>query len=187
MFNFFLGRAARILLILLSVEILVFLLIHSIPGSPWDSNSDRVRAMSNMFVDTKTLERRGHYFGMDLPLWRQFTRYIIGDVHENGNFVCGVVCGNLGPSLRHVGRTVQDVLFRPPKGHGFWDSRFGYTIRLVSLSFAIVALSGIPLGVAAAYWARSRFDQILSTVLTSVTSSRSLSLACWGSSSLPPA
>jgi len=170
MLNFFIGRVARILLILLSVELLVFLLIHSIPGSPWDSSSSQARAMSNIYVDAKTLERRGHYFGMDLPLWRQFTRYMIGDVHEGGTFVCGVVCGNLGPSLRHVGRTVQDVLFRPPRGHDAWNSRFGYTIRLVSLSFAFVALLGIPLGVASAYWARSRFDQVLSTVLTSVSS-----------------
>ena len=170
MLNFFFQRAVRIILILASVELLVFLLVHAIPGSPWDTPSNQLKAMRNVFVDDKTMERRFKYFGLDLPLWRQFTRYLIGDVHEDGKFVCGVICGNLGPSTRQAGRSVQDILFRPPKGHGAWDSRVGYTIRLVSLSFAIVALLGIPLGVASAYWARSRFDQTLSTVLTTVVS-----------------
>jgi ABC-type dipeptide/oligopeptide/nickel transport system permease component len=170
MLNFFLGRAARILLILVSVQLLVFLLIHAVPGSPWDPSTINLQAMSNLAVSDTTLAYRARYFGLDQPLWRQFTRYMVGDVYEDGNFVCGLVCGNMGPSIRHVGRDVKDVLFRPPKGHGFWDSRFGYSIRLISLSFAVVTLMGIPLGVAAAYWARSRFDQLLSTVLTSVSS-----------------
>ncbi len=170
MLNFLFRRAVRIILILASVELLVFLLVHAIPGSPWDTPQNQLRAMRNVFIDDRTLERRSKYFGLNLPLWRQFTRYLIGDVHEDGNFICGVICGNLGPSTRAAGRNVQDVLFRPPKGHGAWDSRVGYTIRLVSLSFAIVALLGIPLGVASAYWARSRFDLTLSAILTSVVS-----------------
>ena len=170
MLNFFLGRVARILLILVSVQLLVFLLIHAVPGSPWDPNTLNLQAMTNLSVSDETLAYRARYFGLNLPLWRQFTRYMIGDVYEDGHFVCGIVCGNMGPSTKHVGRDVKDVLFRPPKGHGFWDSRFGYSIRLISLSFAVVSLAGIPLGVASAYWARSRFDQILSTILTSITS-----------------
>jgi oligopeptide transport system permease protein len=170
MLNFILQRVTRIILILASVELLVFLLIHSVPGNPWDAPNNQLKAMRNVFVDDKTLERRFKYFGLDLPLWRQFTRYLIGDVHEDGNFVCGIVCGNLGPSTRVMGRSVQDVLFRPPKGHSLWDSRVGYTIRLVTLSFAFVTLLGIPLGVASAFWAGSRFDKTLSTVLTAVVS-----------------
>lgn len=170
MLNFFLRRAVRVILILTSVELLVFLLVHAIPGSPWDTPDNQLRALRNVFVDTATLERRSHYFGLDLPLWRQFTRYVIGDVREEGKFVCGVVCGNLGPSTRAAGRSVQDVLFRPPKGRGDWDSRVGYTLRLVAYAFGLVAILGIPLGVASAYWARSRFDQVTSTLLTSLGS-----------------
>ncbi len=170
MLNFILRRMIRIILILASVELLVFLLIHSVPGNPWDAPNNQLKAMRNVFVDDKTLERRFKYFGLDLPLWRQFTRYLIGDVHEDGNFVCGIVCGNLGPSTRVMGRSVQDMLFRPPKGHSLWDSRVGYTTRLVTLSFAFVTLMGIPLGVASAFSAGSRFDKTLSAVLTTVVS-----------------
>jgi ABC-type dipeptide/oligopeptide/nickel transport system permease component len=65
---------------------------------------------------------------------------------------------------------VQDLLFQPPKGQGPWNSRAGYTVRLVTYSFVIVALLGVPLGVASAFWAKSWFDKTLSTLLTTVAS-----------------
>ena len=170
MLNFLLQRFSRAILILASVELLIFLLVHAIPGSPWDTPSNQRKAMRNVFVDDKTLERRNKYFGLDLPLWRQFTRYVIGDYQEEGEFVCGVMCGNLGPSTRQAGRSVQDVLLRPSKGKGIWESRIGYTVRLVSISFAIVMLLGLPLGVASAFWARSKFDRFISSFFTTVVS-----------------
>lgn len=170
MLNFILKRAARLFFILVSVELVIFLLVHAIPGSPWDTPANQLKAMRNVFVDDKTLERRNKYFGLDLPLWRQFTRYLIGDVHEDGAFICGVVCGNLGPSTRQAGRSVQDVLFRPPKGKTFWESRIGYTAQLVSYSFLIVAILGVPLGVASAFRVKSRFDKVISGFFTTMVS-----------------
>lgn len=52
-------------------------------------------------------------FGLDLPLWRQFTRFVIADFNPDGSFFCGVICGNLGPSIQQGGRNVQDVFFAP--------------------------------------------------------------------------
>jgi len=173
MLSFLLRRVGRILLILVSVELLVFVLVHWIPGSPWDTPDNQLgarRGVANFAVTEATMARVNKYYGLDLPLWRQFTRYLIGDFHADGKFICGVVCGNLGPSLKQGGRSVQDILFSPPKGKGPWDSRIGYTVRLVTYSFAIVALLGIPLGVASAFWARSWFDKTLSTIFTTVVS-----------------
>lgn len=166
MLNFILPRVLRIIVVLTLVQLTVFLLIHSIPGNPWDTLSNQARAMRNVSVDDVTLKARSHYFGFDLPLWRQFVRYLIGDFHDDGEFVCGVVCGNLGPSTRQAGRSVQHILFTQT-GKGDWDSRVGYTFRLVIYSFGIVALLGIPIGVASAYWAKSFFDRLISTVFTS--------------------
>jgi oligopeptide transport system permease protein len=167
---FFLNRTARVVLILASVELLVFLLIHTIPGSPWDTPENQVKAMGNISIDHSAMERRNAYYGLNLPLWRQFTRYLIGDTHDDGIFICGVVCGNLGPSTRQLGRSVQDILFSPPAGRSAWDSRFGYTVRLVSYAFAIVAVLGIPLGVGSALWYGSRFDRSVSSFFTFITS-----------------
>jgi ABC-type dipeptide/oligopeptide/nickel transport system permease component len=173
MLNFVIQRLARILLILISVELLVFLLIHIVPGSPWDSPSNQLgnrRNVQNSFIDAGTMARLNKYYGLDLPLWRQFTRYFIGDKDSDGSFICGVVCGNLGPSVRQGGRNVQDILFQPPEGQGPWNSRVGYTLRLVSCAFAVVTLLGLPLGVASAFQARSWFDKTLSTILTTIAS-----------------
>lgn len=167
---FLLQRTARVVLILVGVELFVFLLVHAIPGSPWDTPENQQKAMGNIFLDAATMKRLNAYYGLDLPLWRQFTRYMIGDTHEDGTYICGLVCGNLGPSMRQAGRSVQDILFSPPEGKSPWQSHFGYTMRLVSYAFAIVAALGIPLGVASALWNRTRFERGLSTFFTFVTS-----------------
>jgi oligopeptide transport system permease protein len=170
MLSFIAQRVARVAFILVGVELLVFLLIHAVPGSPWDSPENQLKAMRNVFMDSITMERRAQYYGLDLPVWRQFTRYLIGDRYADGEFVCGVVCGNLGPSTRQAGRSVQEILFTAPEGQSRWNSRFGYTLRLIAYAFGLVAGLGIPLGVLSALWARSRFDRSISTVFTAFAS-----------------
>ena len=170
MLNFLLQRLARVILILVLVELMVFLLAHAVPGNPWDTPQNQQRAMRNLYPSENTLNLRSKYYGLDLPLWRQFTRYVIGDIHDDGNYICGVVCGNLGLSTRQAGRSVQDILFRPSNEKAPWNSRFGYTIRLIAYSFGIVALLGIPSGRSSALRAKSRFDQIISTIFTTAAS-----------------
>jgi ABC-type dipeptide/oligopeptide/nickel transport system permease component len=167
---FFLNRTTRIILTLASVELLVFLLVHTIPGSPWDAPENQIKAMRNVFMDRLTMERLNAHYGLDLPLWRQFIRYLIGDTQADGTFTCGVVCGNLGPSTRQMGRSVQEILFEPPEGRSAWHSHFGYTVRLVSYAFAMVAALGIPLGTASALWNKSRFERSVTAFFTFVTS-----------------
>ncbi len=170
MLNFLLQRLARVILILVSVELMVFLLVHEVPGNPWDTPQNQLRAMRNLYPSENTLAFRSKYYGLDLPLWRQFTRYVIGDIHDDGTYICGVVCGNLGLSTRQAGRSVQDILFRPSNVEAPWNSRFGYTTRLIAYSFGIVSLLGIPLGVFSAFHAKSRFDEIISTIFTTAAS-----------------
>lgn len=141
------GKLLRVLGILAGVTIITFLLMHAIPGNPWDSYSTSP-TMIQGFVSTEAFQREiNKHFGLDLPLWRQYTRYIIGDFDAEGNFTCGVVCGNLGPSITQRGRSVQHILFTAPEGRSFWESRFGYSIRLVFFSFLIAVGLGIPLGI----------------------------------------
>jgi oligopeptide transport system permease protein len=90
------------------------------------------------------------HYGLDKPLWRQFMAYTIGDVDQEGKFVCGLLCGNMGPSYRVRGRTVQSILFEPPKEKSSLQSKFGYSLRLGLLSLTIATIIGIPVGVFAA-------------------------------------
>jgi oligopeptide transport system permease protein len=115
-------------------------------------------------------QRLDRHFGLDLPLWRQYTRYLIGDVEKDGSFYCGVICGNLGPSIQQRGRSVQDILFAPPEGQTFWQSRFGYSIRLVLLGSLIAAGLGIPLGIWSARRPYSASSRALSVGLAALVS-----------------
>jgi oligopeptide transport system permease protein len=162
MIKYLFQRILWVLMVLLGVSLLTFLLIHSISGDPWDNYSNNLRAMQRVSVsDTAKLllEQR---FGLDLPLWRQYTRYMFGDLDETGHFFCGAICGNLGPSIRQGGRSVQDILFSPPTNRTFWESRFGYSIRLTLLGFASAVLAGIPLGIVSAMRAKSPLDRGIS-------------------------
>jgi ABC-type dipeptide/oligopeptide/nickel transport system permease component len=133
--------------VLLGVTLITFLLMHSIPGNPWSNYSVSPRAMQGLSID-KALEKQLYQrFGLDLPLWRQYMRYMVGDFDDDGIFFCGAVCGNLGPSIQQGGRSVQHILFAPPEGKTFRDSRFGYSIRLVLYSSLIAVGLGVLLGI----------------------------------------
>ena len=150
MLRFLLTKSLRVITVLVGVTLITFLLMHAIPGNPWSNYSSSPRMMLGLGIDKSLQRELYHRFGLDLPLWRQFTRYIIGDFDEDGSFFCGAICGNLGPSIQQRGRSVQDVLFGPPEGMTFWESRFGYSIRLVLLGSLIAVGLGIPLGILSA-------------------------------------
>jgi len=142
-------RLLWIVPVLFAVIVVTFLLMHAVPGGPWD-NRPQTPAMFSVAMDDAARKALDKRFGLDKPLWRQFTRYLFGDVDEDGEFVCGLICGNLGPSLRMRGNTVQGVLFDPPEGQPFWQSCLFYSIRLALLALLLAMVVGIPAGVLAA-------------------------------------
>ena len=154
MVAYFIKRIFGMILVLVIVSAITFILMHSAPGGPWD------RDPTARQVDATTQRMLNEYYGLDKPLWQQYSAYMFGDTNKDGEFICGLVCGNMGPSYRVRGRTVQDILFKPPKGKSFWYSRAGYSARLgiFALSFAIFV--GIPLGVVSALRQNTIVDYI---------------------------
>lgn len=142
-------RLAWSLLVLLGVAGLTFYLVHQIPGNPWESRSGR-RAMSSQEIDQNTLKTLNQRFGLDQPILQQFITYLIGRRGENGSFNCGFICGDLGPSARQRGRTVNEILFEAPETGTVWQSRFAYTLRLAFWVTLTIVGFGIPIGVLAA-------------------------------------
>jgi oligopeptide transport system permease protein len=169
MIRFLLARLGRVIAVLLGATVITFLLMHAVPGNPWADYSSSPRMMTGLPVDKPLQRELMRRFGLDLPLWRQFTRYIIGDV-QDGRWECGAVCGNLGPSTRQRGRSVQEVLFEPPEGRGAWESRFGYSVRLVLLGSIIAVGLGIPLGLLSATRSRSAIGRAISVGLAALVS-----------------
>ena len=147
MAQFLIRKFLHVVTVLLGVTLITFLLMHAIPGNPWSNYSTSPRMLLGLGIDKPLQDELNHRFGLDLPLWRQFTRYVIGDLTEEGSFFCGALCGNLGPSIQQRGRSVQDILFSSPEGKTFQESRFGYSIRLVLFGSLIAVGFGIPLGV----------------------------------------
>jgi oligopeptide transport system permease protein len=152
MFVFIARRLSWTLPVLFLIALITFLLMHAAPGGPWERDPNRRQ------LDAAAQQRLDEEFGLDKPMWRQFISYIIGDFDADGEFTCGAICGNLGPSYRQRGRTVQDILFGIPEGKTILDSRFGYSIRLglFALFFAVVV--GIPAGIIAALRQNSWID-----------------------------
>jgi oligopeptide transport system permease protein len=111
-------------------------------------------------VDAATQKVLNAHYGLDKPLWRQFIAYTLADFDSEGKLVCGLVCGNLGPSYRVRGRTVQDILFEPPKNKSNLNSKFGYSLRLGLLALTMAAVIGIPVGVFAALKQNSWVDYL---------------------------
>jgi oligopeptide transport system permease protein len=145
MITYFLRRLFWLFPVLVTVSAVTFVIMRGAPGSPWDTSEERRQ------VDAATQKSLNAFYGLDKPLWRQFTSYVFGDWNsQTHKFVCGMVCGNLGPSYRQRGRSVQDILFGAPEGKTQWQSRFGYSLRLglTALSFAVIV--GIPIGILAA-------------------------------------
>ena len=169
-FRFVFEKLLRVSTVLLGVMLIMFLLMHAIPGNPWSNYSTSARMMLGLSADRSLKRELNQRFGLDLPLWRQFTRYVIGDFDQDGHFFCGVVCGNLGPSIQQRGRTVAHVLFGPPEGMTLWQSRFGYSIRLVLLASLIVVGVGIPLGILSARKRRSLLGRMISFGLAALVS-----------------
>lgn len=168
MLQFLLSKLQRVIGVVVGATLIVFLLMHAIPGSPWDNYMEKQRMMHNLGMDRGTRERLLRHYGLDLPVWRQFTRYFLADVNDEGKIVCGAVCGNLGPSILKVGNTVEDVLFAPPEGKTFWQSRFGYSIRLVFFAWLIAVGLGIPLGFFSGIKPRSRLSRVISVGLAAL-------------------
>ncbi len=133
--------------VLLIVGLMTFGIAKITPGGPFDTDPDR-RQLSPR-VEAVLREK----FGMELPFWRQFTRYMFFDFVTDPKtgvqtLQWGAIGGNFGPTYSSRGaRTVQEELFESRSGK---PSRFYYSARLgiQALIFALVV--GIPLGVLAA-------------------------------------
>jgi oligopeptide transport system permease protein len=142
--KFIIRRLLWMIPVLFTITLVTFLFMHAAPGGPWDRDPGRRQ------VDPSTQAMLNRKYGLDKPMWRQYVAYVIGDFDADGKFVCGAICGNLGPSYRQRGRTVQDILFGVPEGQPFWDSRMGYSARLGVLALALAVIVGIPAGIVSA-------------------------------------
>lgn len=160
MIKYILRRLLWLIPVILVVSAITFILMHNTPGGPWD------RDPSARQVDDNTQRLLNDYYGLDKPLWRQFMAYIIGDTNLSGEFKCGVICLNLGPSYRRRGVYVQEILFNAPEDKSFFESKFGYSMRLGLLAVTMAVVIGIPVGVISALKQNTWIDYLSLFIVT---------------------
>jgi len=66
--KFILRRLLTLIPVMFLVGAITFILMRSAPGGPWDTSAERRQ------VDASTMRSLTSYYGLDKPIWRQFTR-----------------------------------------------------------------------------------------------------------------
>jgi peptide/nickel transport system permease protein len=135
-------RLAQTIPIALLVSILVFSLIHLIPGDP-------VEMMLGEGAQRSEVEALRHELGLDRPLLEQL-----------GSFLAGLLRGDLGDSL-HYGEPVRELLIQ----------HYPATVQLAFASMIVALMMALPLGVAAAFHrdgAIDHFSRIVSLLGVSI-------------------
>ena len=128
--------------VLLMVTVVTFGAMKVVPGGPFSTGerpmSPEIRA---------NFEARYH---LDEPVWKQYIRYMVGDIVDTGELSDfgshGLLGGDLGPSYKYRGRTINNVLF----DGGITKSAIAVSAQLGMFAILIAVGLGIPLGLISA-------------------------------------
>jgi oligopeptide transport system permease protein len=113
-------RILWIIPVLFAVSIITFVLMHAVPGGPWDAEKR---------LPAGVQARLNAEYGLDKPLYEQYIQWA-------GAFVTG----DLGPSYRSRDRRVNDIV----------ADGIATTVQLGVMAFTLSVVVGIPLGIFAA-------------------------------------
>ncbi len=119
-FGYVLRRILWLVPVMLAVALVTFLLMHAVPGGPFDQEVSR---------SPQTAENLRQKYGLDKPLAQQFARFL-------GN----LLRGDLGVSLQFQGRSVTSII----------EQGLRVSAVLGALAFVYAVTLGITLGVVAA-------------------------------------
>lgn len=117
---------------LLGVSVLIFLMVHLIPGDP-------ATQILGQFATPEAASQLREKLGLDQPLWQQYLQ-----------FVGKLFAGDLGTSL-FTGEKVWDQIV----------NRFPITLQLAILSVIIAAIFGILIGTIAAVKQNTIIDRLV--------------------------
>lgn len=131
--NYILRRLLFSIPVLLALLLFTFLLIRLQPSGPFSSTA------AGFPIPEAVRAALEHEYGLDLPLFQQYIRYI-GQILQ----------GNFGPMLRTPFLTVNDII----------TSTLPVTLQLGAMALLLGILIGLPAGIYAAIHHNSRRDYI---------------------------
>jgi oligopeptide transport system permease protein len=136
LFKYVIKRIIMALLTIFLVATITFFLMYFVPGGPFLSE----KAPSQATIDALNAK-----FGLDKPVIVQYKNYLVN-----------LIKGDLGPSLKQRGRTVNDII----------ATGFPVSARVGGISILIAVCIGVPSGCIAAL-KRSKWIDNLIIVLSS--------------------
>ena len=129
MLRFLLRRVLLGIPVLVAVATLTFLIMHWVPGGPFDSDKILPPAI------IANIEAKYH---LDQPVGIQYLLYMKQ-----------LLQGDLGPSYKYIGRDVSDIL----------RDTFPVSFTLGMCAVLVVLGMGVPAGIISAYWKNSLLDR----------------------------
>jgi peptide/nickel transport system permease protein len=138
----------RTLPVLLGVSVIVFLIVHAIPGDP-------AVIAAGLEASPETIQRIRHDLGLDRPLPEQFATFIVRAAQ-----------GELGTSIRTGSPVAQEIAARLP-----------FTMRLALWSILVAAVVGVVAGTVSAVRHNRAIDHIVMSITLVAVSTPSYWLA----------
>ena len=135
MFNYIVRRVIELIPVLIIVSIIVFSVIHLLPGDPTEL---MLAGAEGGAVPVERIEELREAMGLNDPLPVQYF-----------NFFTGALRGDLGESIRFRSPVSEIVL-----------NRFPFTLRLSLAGLAVALLIGLPLGMLAAINRHTWIDSV---------------------------
>ena len=124
------------LVTLFMITLLTFILMHAVPGGPFNGEKQ---------VSKAVMDALNEKYKLNDPLWKQFFDY-----------VSGLLRFDLGPSFKYQGKTVND----------FIENGLPYSARLGAVTLVFVLLASIPMGIISALKNGKWQDMLLMAVAT---------------------
>ena len=122
----------QLLIVLVGISVLVFLIVHLIPGDP-------AVLVAGLEASPEVLDRIRRDLGLDQPLTVQFWHFLGRTLH-----------GDLGTSIRTGSPVAQEIV-----------ERFPHTVRLAVGGILVAAAVGLVAGVAAAVRHNRLWDHVI--------------------------
>ena len=136
MAKFILKRLGMMLIAMFMIILLTFVIMHSVPGSPFTNTKG---------VPEEVIAAMEAKYGLDQPYYVQFFSYL-----------GGVLQGDFGPSYRYTGQTVND----------FIAAGAPVSARLGLVTVVFVLAAAIPMGILAALKNGKWQDMLLMALAT---------------------
>ena len=148
--RYILGRLGGLLLAFLFVSIITFLLMHSVPGGPFDETKQPLPPEAKQNILRK--------YGLDKPIWEQYLRYMWNALHLD-----------FGIPFQSPTETVTALIAR------VWVP----TLQIAAVTILLSYTFGVLLGIVAAVHQNSWLDHTVTTLATLGIAVPNFVIAIW--------